>query len=163
MGKCIAFWTTSASATVGSSFLHIFSDYPRVKGMEQLAELSLCLWCTYRALLNISYRQTDCTSILETKAWEKAGLRGRGQQLQVLSYRAGKRTSFKPLGLLCFYEPQPFSEVSTFWLTHEAVSRDACLLFFQPVLAWRHLGIGRKIWSQLHLHPSLYLKHFSQH
>lgn len=33
-----------------------------------------------------------------------------------------------------FYEPQPFSEVSTFWLTHEAVSRDACLFFFKPVL-----------------------------
>lgn len=73
MGKYTAFWTTSASATVGSSFPRFLSGYPRVKGMEQLSQLSLVLWCMDRALLKISHRQTDRASVLETKAREKLG------------------------------------------------------------------------------------------
>lgn len=131
MGKYIAFWTTSASATVGSSFLRIFSDYPRVKGMERLAELSLRLWCMYRALLNISYRQTDCTSVLETKAWEKAGLGGRGQQLQVLSYQTGRRTSFKPLSLLCFMSHNHSARSVPFGLPmKQSQEMHVCFFFF---------------------------------
>lgn len=41
--------------------------------MEQLAELSLFLWCMDKALLSISRRQTDRASVLETKACEGAG------------------------------------------------------------------------------------------